>query len=189
MLNTELLSLFDIKHLAQVLFQPVQYTVFENWRRLADRAAAQNMMLPPNHPRAGVGVEALMGLGVFSNPELQANWDPLVLEQAQNVGMGALLKSIDMAAPKTWYVKIFQGQKEHFLSFVQKIAAALKQVEDETLRQMLCRQLARDNANDECRRIIDALPGEPTLTLLKPALRWDLEIISLLWLHFCGLFS
>ncbi|XP_031950659.1 uncharacterized protein LOC116437164 [Corvus moneduloides] len=190
-LNTELLSLFDVKHLAQVLFQPVQYTVFENWRRLADKAAAQNMMLPPNHPRAGVGVEALTGLGIFSNPKLQANWDPLVLEQAQNVGMGALLKSIDMAAPKIRYVKISQGQKEHFLSFVEKITAALeKQVEDETLRQMLCRQLARDNANDECRRIIDALPGEPTLTDMveacskvgsgdhKSALLWPIQLNS-----------
>ncbi|XP_048146400.1 uncharacterized protein LOC125319335 [Corvus hawaiiensis] len=170
-LNTDLLSPFDIKHLGQVIFQPVQFTVFEsNWRRMAEKAAAQNVQLPPTDPRHGVRVDALMGANFFSNPDLQATWHPQVLEQAQRIGMGALLKSIDMAAPKTRYVKISQGQKEQFLSFVEKIAAALeKQVEDETLRQMLCKQLARDNANNECRKIIDALPRDPTLTEMVEA--------------------
>ncbi|XP_017590499.1 PREDICTED: endogenous retrovirus group K member 9 Pol protein-like [Corvus brachyrhynchos] len=76
--------------------------------------------------------------------------------------MAALLKSLDTAAPRTRYTKVFQGLKENFLSFVERFAGALEQqVEDDTMRQMLCRQLARDNANDECRKIIDALPGEP----------------------------
>ncbi|XP_041907283.1 uncharacterized protein LOC121675698 [Corvus kubaryi] len=43
-LNTDLLSLFDIKHLGPILFQPVQYSLFEaNWRRLAEKAVAGNM--------------------------------------------------------------------------------------------------------------------------------------------------
>ncbi|XP_017592969.1 PREDICTED: uncharacterized protein LOC108447451 [Corvus brachyrhynchos] len=165
-LNTDLLSPFDIKHLGQVLFQPVQYQVFEaDWRRMAEKAAAGNMQLRQTDPRCRVPADALMGLSNYGDPDAQAAWHPQILEQAQRIGMGALLKGIDMAAPKTQYVKISQGPKEHFLSFVEKIAVALeKQVEDEAVRQLLCRQLARDNANDECRRIIDALPGEPTLT-------------------------
>lgn len=70
-----------------------------------------------------------------------------------------------MATPKPQYVKITQGMKEPFLPFVEKIAAALeKQIEDDNLRQILCKQLAKDNPKKDCRKIIEALPGDPTLT-------------------------
>ncbi|KAL2311255.1 hypothetical protein Nmel_002952 [Mimus melanotis] len=43
-LNTDLLAPYDIRHLAQVLFQSVQFKFFEeNWRQMADRAATENM--------------------------------------------------------------------------------------------------------------------------------------------------
>ncbi|KAL2294532.1 hypothetical protein Nmel_008268 [Mimus melanotis] len=43
-LNTDLLAPYDIRHLAQVLFQPVQFKLFEeNWRQMADKAASENM--------------------------------------------------------------------------------------------------------------------------------------------------
>lgn len=118
-MNTYLLAPFDIKHLGQVLFQPVQFTVFEsNWRKMAERVAAEDTHLPQDDPRYAVGVDVLMGTNQFFNPDLQATWHPLILEQAQKVGMGAVVKSIDMGAPKTRYVKISQGQKEQFFSFV-----------------------------------------------------------------------
>ncbi|KAL2298254.1 hypothetical protein Nmel_015241 [Mimus melanotis] len=76
-----------------------------------------------------------------------------------------MLKTIKAAAPKQRYVKITQGPKEPFLIFVEKIVAALeKQVEDDNLRQLLCKQLAKDNANVDCLKIIQALPGDPSLT-------------------------
>lgn len=100
--STDLLAPFDIRHLGQVLFQPVQYTVFEsNWRKLAERTAVENMQLPPNDPRHGAGVDALVGTGQYSNLNPQGTWHLQVLEQAQKIGMTALMKSIDMAAPKT----------------------------------------------------------------------------------------
>lgn len=43
-LNTDLLVPFDIKHLGQVLFQHVQFRVFEdNWTQVSDKTAADNM--------------------------------------------------------------------------------------------------------------------------------------------------
>lgn len=106
-----------------------------------------------------------MGKGIFSNPDVQATWDPRILEQGQKIGIGALLKTIETAAPKPQYVKITQGIKEPLLPFVEKIAAALeKQVEDDNLRQILCKKLAKDNANEDCRQIIEALLGDPKLT-------------------------
>uniref|UniRef100_A0A8C0ZAV7 CCHC-type domain-containing protein n=1 Tax=Cyanistes caeruleus TaxID=156563 RepID=A0A8C0ZAV7_CYACU len=164
-IDTDLLAPYDIRHLAQVLFQPVQFKVFEdNWRQMAQKAADGNTRLPAHDPRHGIRVEAMLGIGEFSNPDIQARWDPRVFEQGQRIGIGALLKTMETAAPRARYVTITQGLKEPFLPFVEKIAAALeKQVEDDNLRQLLCKQLARDNANEDCRKIIEALPGDPSI--------------------------
>lgn len=71
---------------------------------------------------------------------------------------------MDMAALKQKYITIRQGPTEPFLQFVEKISAALeKQVEDAVLRQMLCKQLVKDNANEDCQKIIQALPGDPSV--------------------------
>lgn len=165
-INTDLLCPSDITHLAQIMFSPVQYSVFEsNWRRAAEKAALGNMQLPQGDPRLGAGVDVLMGTGnVFSNPQIQAQWPPLLLEQCQRIGMQALIKTMEMSAPRQKYTVIRQGAREPFLQFVEKIAAALeKQVEDENLQQILCKQLAKDNANEDCQKIIEALPGDPSL--------------------------
>ncbi|XP_036262129.1 uncharacterized protein LOC118701558 [Molothrus ater] len=170
-LNADVLVPYDIVHLATILFHPVQYGVFQaTWKHMVERIALDNMQLPQHDPRHAVGVYALLGNGPFSNPDLQARWDPLILAQAQQLGMSALLKTMEMAAPKPRYITIQQGVKEPFLQFVERVAAALeKQVEDDKLKQILCRQLARDNVNDDCRRIIDSLLGDPSLSDLVVA--------------------
>lgn len=43
------------------------------------------------------------------------------------------------------------------------MASVEKQVYEPTLRQMLVKQLARDNANEDCRKIIEALQGDPSI--------------------------
>ncbi|KAL2307765.1 hypothetical protein Nmel_000745 [Mimus melanotis] len=97
----------------------------------------------------------------FSSPDMQATWDPLILEQCQKIGLATMLKTMEAAAPKQRYGKITQGPREPFLQ-LEKIAAALeKQVEDNNLRQ-LCK-LAKDNANVDYLKIIQALPGDSSL--------------------------
>ncbi|TRZ06756.1 hypothetical protein HGM15179_020352 [Zosterops borbonicus] len=146
--------------------KPVQFTVFEdNWRQMAERTAAENMRFPPYDPRFAAGVDILMELGVHSNPDAQARWDPQLIKQGQKIDIGAILKTIETAATKTQYVKITQSLEEPFLQFVEKIAAALeKHIGDDNVRQLLCKQLAKGNANADCSKIIEALPRDPSLT-------------------------
>lgn len=122
-----------------IMFQPVQYSVFQNtWRHLAEQKALENMQLPPQDPRSGMVVDAIMGTGPFTNPDIQARWDPLVLAQAQQLGISALTKTMEMASPKQKYISIQQGSMEPFLQFVKKVAAAVeKQVVDENLRCLM----------------------------------------------------
>ncbi|KAL2305529.1 hypothetical protein Nmel_007520 [Mimus melanotis] len=84
------------------------------------------------------GMRRSNGRHCFSNPDVQATWDPLVLKQCQKIDFAAMLKTIEVAAPKSRYVKIIQGPRELFLQFVGKVETALeKQVEDDNLRQMV----------------------------------------------------
>ena len=84
MLNTDLLAPCDVRHIAQELFQPVQFRGFEdNWRQMAEMAAAENVVCPQDDPRYAVGSDALMGQHRFSSPDLLATWDPLILNNAK----------------------------------------------------------------------------------------------------------
>lgn len=131
---------------------------------MAEQTAVTNMQLPQHNPHHAVGVDALLGTGPFANPDSQARWDPSILAQAQQIGMSALIKSMEMAAPKQRYDTIQQGMREPFLQFVEELAAAIeKQVDDESLQHKFCIHLAKENANSGCRKIIGTLPGEPTL--------------------------
>lgn len=50
------------------------------------------------------------------------------------------------------------------MQFVEKFSVSFeKQVEDSSLRALFLKQLARSNANVDCRRVIEAIPGDPSL--------------------------
>lgn len=78
--------------------------------------------------------------------------------------MHAVARTTELAAPKQRYTAIRHGKNEPFLQFVDKLAEALdKQADDGGLKNTLLQQLARDNANEDCRKIVEALPGEPSI--------------------------
>lgn len=163
--TTNLLAPHDIMHLEQIMFSPVQCTNFEStWPCAVEKAVLANMAADQNDPRKGVGVYALMGQQRSDNPQLQAQWPSAILQQCQQIGMHALARTVELAAPRQCYTAIRQGKTEPFLQFVEKLAGALeKQVDDDGLKNTLCQQLARDNGNEDCREIIEALPGEPSI--------------------------
>ncbi|KAL2307571.1 hypothetical protein Nmel_000543 [Mimus melanotis] len=70
---------------------------------MADKAASENMHRPQTDPRLAVGTDVLMGRHRFSSPDMQATWDPLILEQCQKIGLAAMLKTIEAVAPKQRY--------------------------------------------------------------------------------------
>ncbi|XP_053929401.1 endogenous retrovirus group K member 7 Gag polyprotein-like [Cuculus canorus] len=177
LLTMEEMTPYDFAQIAQIMFQPVECTVFRNiWMQRAEAQAIRNLQLPESDPRRGNCADVLTGTGQFSNPQHQAQWHPLVLEQVKAVGLEALMRTAEMAEPGDKYTTIKQGVREPFLQFVEKLWAAVeRQVFDDYVKTMLITQLARDNANADCQKIIDALPGEPTLETMIMAcakVRW-----------------
>lgn len=95
---TDLLCPSDIRQLAKALLWPLQSAMFLMlWTEDSAKFAASNRLLPPEDPRHGVGVDALLGESAYCPPDSQATWD--VLEQGQALGFAALVKTIEAASP------------------------------------------------------------------------------------------
>ncbi|RMC01641.1 hypothetical protein DUI87_21654 [Hirundo rustica rustica] len=161
-----LLTPFDIWSLAQALFPPVEYDFFENkWTQLAVRAVERNRTLGPGDPRHMVNTDMLMGTGNYARADGKAGYEPLVHEQCQQTGMAALVQTIQLATPQQSFATIIQGVDEPFLCFAGRLTAAVeKQVSDPAARKLMLQSLARSNCNAVCKRIIESLPGEPSMS-------------------------
>lgn len=114
--NADVLTPYDIRCLACVLFQPVEYHIFESkWMQLAARVVAQNTVLGQQDPRCVIGTDVLLGTGSFADLNRQVACDPLVLDQCQKMGLAALVQTTEMAAPKESFVTVVQWAEESFL--------------------------------------------------------------------------
>ncbi|RMC18058.1 hypothetical protein DUI87_04937 [Hirundo rustica rustica] len=133
--------------------------------KLAVRAVERNTTLDPGDPRRMVNTDMLMGTGNYTRAEGQAGYEPLVQEQCQQTGMAALVQTIQLATPQQSFATIVQGVDEPFLCFAGWLMAAVeKQVGDPAERKLMLQSLARSNCNAVCKRIIEALPGEPSMS-------------------------
>ncbi|RMC22136.1 hypothetical protein DUI87_03009 [Hirundo rustica rustica] len=169
--DASLLMPFDIQSLARALFPPVEYDFFEHkWTQLAVRAVERNKTLGPGDPRHMVNTDMLLGTGNYARADGQAGFEPLVQEQCQQTGMAALVQTIQLATPQESFVTIIQGADEPFLCFAGRLTAAVeKQVSDPAARKLMLQSLARSNCNAVCKRIIEALHGEPSMSQMVEA--------------------
>ncbi|RMC21364.1 hypothetical protein DUI87_02226 [Hirundo rustica rustica] len=159
------------KALMDLQDKPVEYDIFESkWTQLAGRVVAQNTALGQQDPRCGIGTDELLGMGDFDDLKRQVALDSLVLDQCQKRGMAALVQTIEMAAPTESFVTVVQGAEEPFLQFAERLTASVeRQVEDLNARLLLLKHLARSNCNAEYRKIIEALPGDPSVSQMAQA--------------------
>ncbi|RMC20538.1 hypothetical protein DUI87_01389 [Hirundo rustica rustica] len=151
--------------------QPVEYDIFEcKWTQLAGRVVVQNTVLSQQDPRHVIGTDVLLGVGNLADLQRQVALDPLVLDQCHRTGMAALVQTIEMVAPNESFAAVVQGTHEPFLQFAERLTASIeRQVEDLNARQLLLKHLVRTNSNAECRRIIEALPGDPSVSQMAEA--------------------
>ena len=62
---------------------------------------------------------------------------------------------VDSALSDGSFVKIFQGPREEYTQFLGKLKDAIeKSIKDAKLQQMLLKQLAFENANEDCQNVI-----------------------------------
>lgn len=84
--------------------------------------------------------------------------------------MAALVQTLELATPKASFATVVQGADESFLRFAGRLTTSVeKQVADPEARRLVLTHLARCNCNDDCRRIIEALPGDPSISQMAEA--------------------
>ncbi|XP_050830686.1 uncharacterized protein LOC108964007 [Serinus canaria] len=153
---------FDIKQIAGLLCTPMEYMVFEStWQRYVEKQGLRNLAVLQQDPCFGAGVPQLLGLPSINNPQLQARLNPLILAQAKDLGIQALMEVGKMAlvTPTQSCAKIKQGPKEPYRQFIERLKDAMeKQIANDEAKNLLIRALARSNANEDCKKAIDLLP-------------------------------
>lgn len=153
---------FDIKQIAGLLCTPMEYMVFEStWQRYVEKQGLRNLAVPQQDPCFGAGVPQLLGLPSINNPQLQARLNPLILAQAKDLGMQALMEvgKMALATPTQSCAEIKQGPKEPYMQFIERLKDAMeKQIANDEAKNLLIRALAQSNANEDCKKAIDLLP-------------------------------
>ncbi|XP_037980442.1 uncharacterized protein LOC119695629 [Motacilla alba alba] len=162
----DVLTPHDICSVAHSLFDPVQFEVFETkWARLAAASVVQNAALGPQDPRRVVVADMLLSTGHYADVRGQVGFDPLVLDQCHMLGMAAIVRTLEMAVLKQLFATIVQGVDESFMKFAVRLTASVdRQADDPVTRRLVIANFARYNCNDDCKRVIEALPDDPTVS-------------------------
>lgn len=83
-----------------------------------------------------------------------------------------------MRKPRQPYLQIRQGDMESFLSFVDKVKEGVEAAPDipHAMKDTLVKEIAIQNANDTCKRLIVSLPPHASLTqIIEQCSRAPLE--------------
>ncbi|XP_054131785.1 uncharacterized protein LOC128936668 [Melozone crissalis] len=152
---------FDVKQIAGLLCTPKEYEMFEStWKQNVERQRLRSLAVPQQDPCFGAEVSQLLGWPPVNNPQLQARLNPLILAQARDLGMQALMEvgKMGLVMPTQSCIKIKQGPKEPYMQFIERLKDAIeKQIANDEEKRMLIQALAQSNANEDCKKAIDQL--------------------------------
>ncbi|RMC09657.1 hypothetical protein DUI87_13443 [Hirundo rustica rustica] len=156
------LTPFDLKSLASMILTDSQFIIWETkWRRALNELRDKYQ----GGANAGLTVAQLAGDPPLDNPAHQARIFPReVLTNIKNAARKAMVQIPPTGVTESSYTDIKQGPSESFTSFINRLTQAVdRQVSDEGVKPHLIRCLAFANANPECKRVISAMPGQPSM--------------------------
>ncbi|XP_071304702.1 endogenous retrovirus group K member 5 Gag polyprotein-like [Agelaius tricolor] len=166
----------DLRRVFSCFLNPTEQVLWEGaWRKEILRILPSLWDSPNSGLDADGGVlsvDHLLGTGNWADGPSQARAIPLeALQQTAKAAEKAFL-GLRAAAPQVPYSRVLQGAEEPFLEFVERLRKSINyQVEGESVRAELLKEVAFLNANPACRDAINSLPLEP-----PPALRAMLEV-------------
>ncbi|RMC20308.1 hypothetical protein DUI87_01155 [Hirundo rustica rustica] len=156
------LTPFDLKSLASMILTNSQFIIWEaKWRRALNDLRDKYQ----GGANAGFTVAQLAGDPPLDNPARQARLFPReVLTDIKNAAQKAMVQIPPTGVTENIYTDINQGPSESFTSFIDRLTQAVdRQISDDGVKPHLLRCLAFVNANPECKRIISAMPGQPSM--------------------------
>ncbi|RMB97193.1 hypothetical protein DUI87_26295 [Hirundo rustica rustica] len=139
-----------------------QFIIWEaKWRRALNELRDKYQ----RGANAGLTVAQLAGDPPLDNPAHQARLFPReVLTDIKNAARKAMVKIPSTGVTESSYTDIKQGPSKSFTSLIDRLTQAVdRQVSDEGVKPHLIWCLAFANANPECKRIISAKSGQPSV--------------------------
>ena len=126
------------------------------WQMWVGDEAQQMMIDQQSHGNpANLTYDILTGMGAMADMTVQlANITPQMLHFIREISCRAWTK-VDNVNSDGSFVKIAQGHEEEYAQFVGKLKDAIKKsIKDEILQNIILKQLAFQNANEECRSML-----------------------------------
>ncbi|KAK4822304.1 hypothetical protein QYF61_013003 [Mycteria americana] len=166
-----LLTPFDLRQVAAMILTPTQQLLWEQkWRESCEVATLSNLGRQDGDSLAGVGIPQLMGTDPLLDPRLQATLDPNVLRQSAALALQAMLRLPEVGKPEQLFTSIRQGLEEPYMQFIDRLTDVLdKQIENREAKEALILKLAMENANMDCKKLLQALPVNSTLVQMIKA--------------------
>ena len=136
-----------------MVLNPQQLLQWQMW----NGDEAQQMMIDQQcrgNP-ANLTYDILTGMGAMADMTVQlANITPQMLHFIREISCRAWAK-VDNVYSDGSFVKITQGHEEKYAQFIGKLKDAIeKSIRDETLQNIILKQLAFENANEECQSVL-----------------------------------
>ncbi|XP_049981111.1 endogenous retrovirus group K member 5 Gag polyprotein-like [Alexandromys fortis] len=105
-----------------------------------------------------ISLDKILGEGLFSDPQEQANLDESILSICTTAALRAWDRVQDPGQRMESFVTIKQGQREPFSDFLQRLTKAVQiGIPDPDTRRIMIESLAYENANVECKKILGPL--------------------------------
>lgn len=140
----------------------MQYTVFMTEYREQATIQAMNNLNNLNH----IGMEELMGEGVRATPQAQAQMNRQCLEQVKTLVLHAIRRIPDTNSSNASFTSIKQEAAEPYIKFLDHLQNTQeRQVENQAGRDALLKQLAVENTNADCQKVLHSVKNaDPSIT-------------------------
>ncbi|RMB92359.1 hypothetical protein DUI87_31234 [Hirundo rustica rustica] len=162
------LTPFDLRSLATMILSDSQFILWEaKWRKILNDYRIKYQ----GGANAGFTVAQLAGDPPLDSAARQASFLPRdVLTDIKDAARKAMVQIPPAGVTESLFTDVKQGPSEPFASFIDRLTQAVdRQVIDEGVKSHLIRCLAFANANPECKRVISAVPGQPTMAEILEA--------------------
>ncbi|XP_048701323.2 uncharacterized protein LOC125634513 [Caretta caretta] len=150
----------DWKALLRMMLTPSQYVIWlSEYRQMAERQAQV-------YREQGVIYEHLAGEGLFATVQMQSQLPQAVFSIISTCAQHAFRKVPDSGKPTKSFASIRQGASESFMDFTNRLQEAiLRQVDSPAAAQEILLKMAVENANEDCRRALQAAQTAGVLEL------------------------
>ena len=107
-----------------------------------------------------------------------ANITPQMLHFIKEISCRAWAK-VDSVNSDGSFVKITKGHEEEYAQFIGKLKDAIeKSIRDETLQNIILKQLAFENANEECRSVLRPIQETGSYGIFESLQRYWIYVLQ-----------